>query len=163
MELAPEWSKSFSRLGAAQHALRRFDAAVQTLKVTLQSLISRLYAVLSVPGMVYIMGTTGAGTSTLSRTTFKTRAKRGCFVSTTYYISYQVPVRIYAYLICMYHTITKRDADFSQSWDQNLKCSPLYDTILGNKKPSRPHGGRVRLMHVAYEYDIGVISVEAYI
>lgn len=33
MELAPEWSKSFSRLGAAQHALRRFDAAVQTLKV----------------------------------------------------------------------------------------------------------------------------------
>ncbi|CAN0020001.1 unnamed protein product, partial [Laminaria digitata] len=32
MELAPEWSKSFSRLGAAQHALRRFDAAVQTLK-----------------------------------------------------------------------------------------------------------------------------------
>lgn len=37
MELAPEWSKSFSRLGAAQHALRRYDAAVQTLKVTLQS------------------------------------------------------------------------------------------------------------------------------
>lgn len=33
MELAPEWPKSFSRLGAAQHALRRFDAAVQTLKV----------------------------------------------------------------------------------------------------------------------------------
>lgn len=33
MELAPEWSKSFSRLGAAQHALGRFDAAVQTFKV----------------------------------------------------------------------------------------------------------------------------------
>lgn len=33
MELAPKWSKSFSRLGAAQHALRRFDAAIQTLKV----------------------------------------------------------------------------------------------------------------------------------
>lgn len=33
MELAPEWPKSFSRLGAAQHALGRFDGAVQTLKV----------------------------------------------------------------------------------------------------------------------------------
>lgn len=33
IELAPEWSKSFSRLGAAQHALGRFDAAVQTFKV----------------------------------------------------------------------------------------------------------------------------------
>ncbi|CAM9643839.1 unnamed protein product, partial [Hapterophycus canaliculatus] len=35
MELAPEWSKSFSRLGSAQHALGRFDAAVQTLKAGL--------------------------------------------------------------------------------------------------------------------------------
>lgn len=33
MELAPEWSKSFSRLGAAQHALGRFEGAVQSLKV----------------------------------------------------------------------------------------------------------------------------------
>lgn len=33
MELAPEWSKAFSRLGAAQHALGRYDAAVQTFKV----------------------------------------------------------------------------------------------------------------------------------
>lgn len=33
MELAPKWPKSYSRLGAAQHALRRFDVAVQTLKV----------------------------------------------------------------------------------------------------------------------------------
>lgn len=33
MELASDWSKSYSRLGAAQHALRRFDAAVQTFKV----------------------------------------------------------------------------------------------------------------------------------
>ncbi|CBJ26302.1 Heat shock protein 40 like protein [Ectocarpus siliculosus] len=35
MELAPEWSKSFSRLGAAQHALGRFDGAVQTFKAGL--------------------------------------------------------------------------------------------------------------------------------
>lgn len=40
MELAPEWSKSFSRLGAAQHALRRFDAAVQTLKVTFHDIVT---------------------------------------------------------------------------------------------------------------------------
>ncbi|CAM9623691.1 unnamed protein product [Pylaiella littoralis] len=35
MELAPEWSKSFSRLGAAQHALGRFEGAVQSLKAGL--------------------------------------------------------------------------------------------------------------------------------
>ncbi|CAN0548026.1 unnamed protein product, partial [Ectocarpus sp. 8 AP-2014] len=35
MELAPEWSKSFSRLGAAQHALGRFDGGVQTFKAGL--------------------------------------------------------------------------------------------------------------------------------
>lgn len=33
MELAPQWPKSYSRLGAAQYALRRFDAAVETFKV----------------------------------------------------------------------------------------------------------------------------------
>lgn len=39
VELAPEWSKSYSRLGAAQHALRRFDAAIQTFKVLCAALL----------------------------------------------------------------------------------------------------------------------------
>lgn len=45
MELAPEWSKSYSRLGAAQHALRRFDAAVQTFKVQQHSWVSNRFVV----------------------------------------------------------------------------------------------------------------------
>ena len=30
--LAPSWSKGYSRLGAAQQALKRFDAAMDTFK-----------------------------------------------------------------------------------------------------------------------------------
>jgi len=32
VELAPTWSKGYSRLGAAQQSLKRFDAAIDTFK-----------------------------------------------------------------------------------------------------------------------------------
>ena len=32
VELAPTWSKGFSRLGAAQQSLKRFDAAIDNFK-----------------------------------------------------------------------------------------------------------------------------------
>jgi predicted TPR repeat methyltransferase len=32
VELAPQWSKGYSRLGAAQHGLKRFQAAIETYR-----------------------------------------------------------------------------------------------------------------------------------
>ena len=32
VELAPQWSKGYSRLGAAQHALKRFQAAIDNFR-----------------------------------------------------------------------------------------------------------------------------------
>ncbi|CAM9155146.1 unnamed protein product [Choristocarpus tenellus] len=36
VKLAPEWSKAYSRLGAAQHALGRYDSAIQSLQAGLK-------------------------------------------------------------------------------------------------------------------------------
>jgi tetratricopeptide (TPR) repeat protein len=32
VQIAPTWSKGYVRLGAAQHSLKRFDAAIETFK-----------------------------------------------------------------------------------------------------------------------------------
>ena len=32
VELAPNWSKAYSRLGAAQQGLKRFDAAIESFR-----------------------------------------------------------------------------------------------------------------------------------
>jgi tetratricopeptide (TPR) repeat protein len=32
VESAPQWSKGYSRLGAAQHGLKRFQAAIETYR-----------------------------------------------------------------------------------------------------------------------------------
>jgi tetratricopeptide (TPR) repeat protein len=36
VSLAPEWPKGYSRLGAAQQSLRRFDAAMETFKIAIK-------------------------------------------------------------------------------------------------------------------------------
>lgn len=43
--LAPGWAKGYGRLGAAQHGLRRFDAAIATYKTGKDSAPAGLYVV----------------------------------------------------------------------------------------------------------------------